>query len=376
MFGKALGDKLLYGGQDELIRSCGWPVCMVTVRSWQAEHRRSLLNLLSGCILFISGCSGGSPGAVPSPANLTSATSITISNTAIIHLQPSATSTATPSLTPVPKPSTTTAPDTPPPPAGPRAANITPTQMLSGIEGEVPQAQPTLTALTIERRIIPKAAILFLTPGPMSKVVSPLTVQAYLPPGHTGAVNVELLGEKPDRPPLVRKTFSFNSEPGGRIALYAELDFEIPGVSEIGRLQVTAIDLNGRTVALASVDLILLSVGPPELNLPDDELEPIFIQNPPAGSFVQGGALLVSGLARPRGDQPLIVELLGENGKHLGPSRWADVEPSQNGQYVSFEVDVPYSVQAPAWALLVVRESAGRIPGVTHLSSVEIQLAP
>ena len=85
--------------------------------------------------------------------------------------------------------------------------------------------------------------------------------------------------------------------------------------------------------------------------------------------------LTVSGLARPRTDQPLFVEIFAPDGEMLG-SRQVAVSGQSGAGHGTFAVDVPYAVTEPTRVLVVVWERGERIPGVAHLSSVEILVGP
>jgi hypothetical protein len=156
----------------------------------------------------------------------------------------------------------------------------------------------------------------------------------------------------------------------------AKLDFETPAVAETGRLQIITEDRYGRMIALASSDVLLLSIGEDDLNQPGDLLEDIVIREPIPNRLVQGSSVLVSGLARVSGDNPLFVEMIATDGQKVGSSRLVSVTPDPEGKHAPFVIDVPYSVDKPTWVRLTVSVQDSRIPGITHLSSVEILLSP
>ena len=216
----------------------------------------------------------------------------------------------------------------------------------------------------------PNAAIQILAPGPTSKVVSPIHVSAYLKPGAKGVIRVELFGE--DGRLLGRKVLLY--APDLQVHMLTDMEFEIPGAAEAGRLAITTEDAQGRTLALSSVYVLLMSMGDEDINPPGDLLEDIIIQQPTKSMFIQGGTVLVSGLARIQGSDPLLVELISQDGSHIGPTRLVSVPVPVNGGYAPFTVEVPYSVSAPTWVRLEVFENSGRIPGILHLSSLEILL--
>ncbi len=233
-----------------------------------------------------------------------------------------------------------------------------------------PSRTPTIT---LTPTLLP-ASIQIILPGPASRVVSPLTLQTYLQPGANGRVRIELLGENGNL--LYGETTNNLGITEGRVYLSREIEFEIAGVSEIGRLQISTKDSYGRLIALNSVDLILLSVGEADVTSGGDLLDPIIIRQPVANTLIQGGTVTVSGMVRQSSDKPLLVELVDAKGAVVG-YRQASVMPSADGSHTPFLVEVAYTVTGPTWVRLIVREeSTGRIAGTIHLSSVEVLLGP
>lgn len=186
-------------------------------------------------------------------------------------------------------------------------------------------------------------------------------------------MRIELLGE--DGRLLMREVRSYDPERQNNLVFGAEINFEISAVAEVGRLQVSLLDEHNRYVAVSSVELILLSIGEPLINPQGDTLEDIVIQSPQEDSLIQGGMLRVSGLARLRSRQPLLVELQSSDGRIVG-SRQVAVEDIPGSSFASFLIDVPYTVSSTTRVRLVVWEPGDLIPGISHLSSVEVILSP
>jgi len=220
---------------------------------------------------------------------------------------------------------------------------------------------------------IPYATLQIIRPGPLSKLVSPIELHAFVRAGAGGRVRVELLGE--DGRPLYRQVFVFDVSPRAQVNLINEIEYEVAGVAETARLVISTEDAYGRPLALTSEDLILLSMGENDLNPPGDLLETIVIQQPTSKQLIQGEKLIVSGLARTSGDRMLLVELVAPDGRVVG-SRLAEITPSPDGGHSTFAAEVPYDVSAPTWVRLVVSERGERLPGVVNLSSVEVLLSP
>jgi hypothetical protein len=220
---------------------------------------------------------------------------------------------------------------------------------------------------------IPFADIQFVSPGALSKVVSPIELHAYLVPGDSGSVRVELFGE--DGRLMFRKLFLVNTHAGSQANLRSEIDFEISGVAETATLVISVDDSYGRLKTLASEELILLSLGESEVNPPDDFLAPIVIQQPEPKVLIQGGTLVVSGLVRKASDQPLLVELVTTDGKVIG-SRLAGVVTEPQGGHRLFAAEISYHVNSPTWVRVTVSESSARLERPLRLTSVEALLSP
>jgi len=198
-------------------------------------------------------------------------------------------------------------------------------------------------------------------------------MRAYVRPGSDGRLRLELLGE--DGRLLVRKVLVYDPSLE-RIILNETIDFEINAVAEAARLQISTFDRYGRPLALDSVDVVLLSMGEADINPPGPTGEKIIVQEPPANKLIQGGTLIVSGLARTDGQQPLLIELLASDGKVVG-YRQAAVIADPSGGYGSFMAEVPYKVDTATWVRMTIKENSNnRLAGVMYLTSLELLLSP
>jgi hypothetical protein len=261
------------------------------------------------------------------------------------------------------------------PTATPRAPTITPTSPLA-------EAIPTSTPIPTVKAVtpthtpapdIPAAEIEITAPGALSKVISPIPVRALLVPGDQGRVTVELLGE--DGRVLTREIIVLNPDLGRKAGLVLDLTYEIPFEVELGRLVIYRQDEAGRTTALSSIELVLLTSGQPDYNPVLDRLAVVILQEPLSESIVQGGVVVVSGLARTSTGAPLVAELIAETGQIVG-QRVFDVPGEAAAEHTPFTVEIPYTVDEPTWVLLIVREGGERIPGIVYLISTEVLLSP
>lgn len=220
---------------------------------------------------------------------------------------------------------------------------------------------------------IPQSPNQILSPGSGSKVISPFILRAAIKPSQTSVVHIELLGG--DGRLLMREIRSYQSPQTDWITLGSEIAFGINEVEEPGRLQISVEDEQGRLESVSSVELILASAGDQDLNLPQDLLEDIVIESPPANLLIQDSKMRVSGLARAQSNQPLRIEIVASDGRIVG-TRQVSVAQSELNSYGTFAIDVPYTISETQSVRVQVWEPGDRIPGIVNLSSVEVLLAP
>jgi len=220
---------------------------------------------------------------------------------------------------------------------------------------------------------LPNAVIQILNPGPGSRVVSPITVRTNVKLDQKSVLRIELVGE--DGRLLMREVRSYNPDKPETLMIGTEVGFELPGVAENGRVQILLEDSKGRIASVNSVDLLLLALGDSELNDASDTFEDIVIQAPRAKALIQGGSVRVTGLARMHSSQPLLIELETSDGKIVG-ARQVAVTPIPGSTHGTFEIDIPYQVSSATNVRVKVWEPSEKIPGILHLSSVEVLLSP
>lgn len=283
--------------------------------------------------------------------------------------------TPSPSITPTAKSPTPTPNFTNTPAIEASSPTVSPTEPQVTTTAP-PSLTPSLTATSTpaEDEAIPFAQLQIIRPGALSKVVSPIDLYVYLRPGRGGRVVVELLGE--DGRLMHRKVYRYSDVPDAApVNLFAEIPFEIPGVAETARLTVTLYDVYGRLQAIAGEDLVLLSLGQPDINPAGDLLQPIVIQQPLPKHLIQGNSILVSGLARTPSDKPLLVQLIDRNNKVVG-ERLAGIATGDTAAHRLFAAEVPYQVTSPTWTRVVVIEYDTRLQIPINAASIEVLLSP
>jgi len=260
------------------------------------------------------------------------------------------------------------------------ATNLAGTPSLVPTETVVPSVIPTPTdTLTpaptdtlTPSPTAPIAQIRIQSPGPMSKVTSPLSLRMQVVSGSSELVQVDLQGE--DGRLLSRNLERVPTWPGGYY-VSLKIPFEVLTAAEVGRITVSTKDDAGRVQAQLGMRVLLLSVGSEEITPEGDSSERAVFYSPPRkekDAVAEGGVINVNGRYLPFNDQPVILELLDPKGKTLGLRL---LELSGSGEQL-FSTTLPYKVSEPTPARLVLRQDDDRLDGLIYLYSQEILLNP
>jgi hypothetical protein len=206
-------------------------------------------------------------------------------------------------------------------------------------------------------------------------VTSPVRPEAIVSPGEDGLIIVELIGE--DGRLITKENINYQNFLNRRIGIAPEISFELQRVAEYGRLSIYTKDRFSRMMALTSVDLLLIQLGSNKISPPKDLTEPYIIRQPAAEDTIQGGVIVVQGLARILSVSPIIIECIDPDGNIVGDARVEVEAPNQILSHIPFEAYIPYSVEKSTNIRFTVRqESASRLPGTLYLYSFEITLEP
>ena len=212
-------------------------------------------------------------------------------------------------------------------------------------------------------------AIRFIAPGPMSKLISPIQFRADVISGESQKVKVDLYGE--DGRLLSSKLLKvLNTSEGAFVSF--KIPFETRAVAELGRITVSTLDKDGRTQALNSVRVLLLSSGINEINPPGNPSEPVEVFKPLAEEAVSGGVLNVKGDLWPFSLQPVVLELVSPTGQSIG----LRILTIQNIDPQLFETTIPYKVTEPMLARLTIRQEDDRMAGLFYVYSQVVLLNP
>ena len=198
-------------------------------------------------------------------------------------------------------------------------------------------------------------------------------MEAVIEPGADGLVHLEITGE--DGRTIHREDMDFRTMRDRRLSIAPEIAFDILAAAETARLSLWIQDEFDRTAYLTSVELVLMKIGDDDIFPPASLQEHYVIRSPQDGDYIQGGMVQVIGLAHLINDNPLLVELLAEDGTVLSQAEVTVSRPYGDLSHIPFTVSLPYEADEPVSARLVFRqESATRIPGTVFLSSLALTL--
>ncbi|MCE5209249.1 MAG: hypothetical protein LLG42_13180 [Chloroflexi bacterium] len=248
---------------------------------------------------------------------------------------------------------------------------LTPTKGPSPHFTHIPTASPTITATSNP----PGAVLSIIQPGLSSKITSPYKIQASITRGEDKLAYLSLMGE--DQKAFYSAVLDYHLSEYNRLLITPTLNFSISTVAENARLILQTYDLQGRILALSSVDIILLSIGNNEIHPAQHPYAPFIIDSPDEGDEIQGDRFVVSGRVAALNNNPVIIELLDENGAILVKRELHLDPPSAGETYTPFVIALAFDVDQQTQARLSMRqESNNRIPGTIALSSVAITLLP
>ena len=279
-------------------------------------------------------------------------------------LAPASAPTSSPTTTFTPAPTST-----PTPPPTPSPLNL----LTPAIVIEPSDVPPSATPTPLDFGLPPEELVIF-QPGPGSQVVSPFSISGRGGPARLDTVHLRLLAD--DGRVLAERDAYLMVYPGNAGRFVGELSYQIDRVAEEARLEIsTDHPRDGKIGHLASVNLILLSIGDPLLHPASAGPERLTIARPKKNEILRGGSVLVRGGGWTESDLPLIVELLDRSGSLIGSAE-AMLQSPTLGQLGAFEVVLDYQVAAAQPGRIVVYEQAQGYSGVVHLASLDVKLEP
>jgi hypothetical protein len=264
------------------------------------------------------------------------------------------------------------------PSAGP--ASETPIPTLSPLTNATPpiiiepaQPEPTFTP-TPPQVGLPLEAVAIFNPGPGSQVVSPLSVRGFGGPSYNQRLHFRLFGE--DGRLLSQARTYLYSYPGNPGRFVAELPFNIQNVAEEGRLEVSVDSVrDGRRWHVASVSLILLSEGTPRIHRAMHGAEKLNLFLPRPNQYLSNGNVRLSGAGWTESDLPLVAEVLDRDGSSIGRVEFV-LTSDEPGELGIFDLELAYQVDRTQPGQVIVYENSKSIPGIIHLTAVDVFLSP
>jgi len=148
-------------------------------------------------------------------------------------------------------------------------------------------------------------AIQITSPGPDSKVVSPLEARLSVVSQKDSKVYIALYGE--DGSLLADRLLNIPNSSSNEY-VFAKLSFGIRAAGENGYLQVTTRDNNGVLMALNTVRVLLLSNGVSQITPPGNTIyERVALETPSYKAVVSGGVLNIKGTYLPFNLQQVVL---------------------------------------------------------------------
>lgn len=256
--------------------------------------------------------------------------------------------------------------------ASPSSIEIQQTTSTASQTPNLPLATSTIFVAENEIYAISIAQIQISSPGPKSRLTSPIDLEAQLYPGAAGKARIELFAA--DGRLLARKTILFTDDLNRANQLQTSIDFEIAS-SSASVLILSTEDQYGRLQALNSVELILLPEGDQVIAPTAEDTDSLQILSPQASAQVSGGTMTITGQARSRPGRALNVQLITREGRVL---TFGEVYPhfEQGSQWGEFEIQLNYKVKEATWVQIAITENDPLIPRPIRFSGIEVLLVP
>lgn len=217
---------------------------------------------------------------------------------------------------------------------------------------------------------IPLAQIQFLSPGPMSKIVSPIQLQLLVVAGESDVIQIDLFGE--DGRLLSRTIDRVNRHLTGVYATY-KIPFEIRAAAETAVLRISTKDEFGRMQSVNSLHLVLLSSGITEETPAGNVIyERAVIYTPKDKASATHGDLIVEGRFWPFNQQLVFLELILPD----TTTSALRVLTLSGTDIQEFSTTLPYRVTEPVMARLSIRQMDPLLNGPIYVYTQEIMLNP
>jgi len=217
------------------------------------------------------------------------------------------------------------------------------------------------------------ASISILEPGEGSVVSSSIHISAEVEPGGDNLIRVTLIAIKDNL--LARKLLKVNPV-DNETAIHFETNrfYEIPTETTTALLTIATQDNYHRPQSLRSVTLTLETDGQASIQ-PQTSTDPwLTITEPVPLDILGGGQFTVCGTITPVNTNPVMFELIKDNGAVIGSAQLLVVDP---GKTFDFEISLSYAfVTTITDVRLIIRQASDEYPSNVILDSVPIALTP
>jgi len=219
----------------------------------------------------------------------------------------------------------------------------------------------------------PEAVIQIVYPGSLSKVISPIKIEAYAQPGAENKVFIELIGENGQLIASEIRKYQNLSRLWAPVNL--EFPFQLDQAAEYARLQIRTEDQFHRTIALSPIHLILQSNGINRIYPNTILLDRCVIHSPKTNEVIAGSLLIVDGEFLPFNDQPILIELTTETGNIIN-SKYIELQSASSDSFISFKIDLPFQVSNRTPVRMTISQKDERIPGFLYVYSQLLVIEP
>lgn len=216
-------------------------------------------------------------------------------------------------------------------------------------------------------------SLTILNPGEGSEVTSPIHLSAEIQPNPGGLIRVALVNREGQE--ISRKLLRMDTEKSISGATFTtDLPFEIPTDQARALLTLSTLDSAYQTTALRSVEVLLNSEGGIAI-LNQTNPEPwLKIDDPQPSEFASGGVLILEGSVTPKGESPVIFELITAEKRVVGSAQLAVTNPNLP---THFEIYLKYKFELPSKEVrLVVRQTLYPYNTIAMLDSLLVSLFP
>lgn len=238
---------------------------------------------------------------------------------------------------------------------------------------EDPNVTPTSTPIPLPISL-PKEKIAILRPAAGSNLTSPFRINGYAGPSWNNRVELRLIGE--DSRLISRVIAYLFALPGNAGPFTVEMDFDTTMIAETARLEANIFSTEDTKLDhMASVDLILLSIGAPLVHWTIHGPEQINIISPRQYDTIHGGIANVEGVGWTSQEGSLHVDILDREENVVG-SALIQIESDGPGAIGTFKGEVPYQIDEAQLGRIAIYEISQTIPGIIHYASVIVNVEP